>query len=479
MLFKTLKLISLFCTFFYCNLSYSAGPSPYLPVKTDPIFELELERLSTVAKLPLLSKPYHAATINRYLKKIQNSHPILFRRISTYIKRYKKNTALTHLSAKLSYSKQANIIIPNQRGETTNNNLSLSFSSFWQPSKHLILNSGGSYQENEFIPKNTFMSIGWDVFQIDLGYREHWLSPTQESALLISTQAKPIFNVTISNPKLLTSWKIKYEMSIGSLKKQENIKFGDTPVTSGKPGFLTMHASMQPTDWWTVGVNRTFQFAGNNKSISISDVWQAIVDPVNSDNCGGHGTSLQDCSKEFGNQQASITNKFDLNWLKKDFSIYYEYAGEDTNNYKNYRLGNVAHNLGLFIPYLSDKTSLNIEYVYFEDAWYVHHIYGEGYSNDGVKMGHWWGNMKDPKDGSAGDAASIRYDWQTSPYSQLSILYRTARFNNSHYANYQRSHEMKIKFDHLVNNAFVGISFYFGKNAYGESFFKTSASYTW
>ena len=461
--------------------SYAKGPSPYLSLANEPLIELELQRLATVAKLPILTKPYHAATVYHYLDKIVDNHPILHQRISSYIKRYKKDIALTHASINLNYSSQENIALPNQRGQMINDRYHLAFNGFWQVNQYLIINGGGQYFDSgDYIKTNSFISFGWDVLQLDLGYREHWMSPFQESAVLLSTQAPPPFSLTISNSTLLTSWNLKHEMSVGLLEKQDNISFDRTkPSVSGEPAFLTMHFSLQPYDWWTIGFNRTMMFSGGEKDVSLGDIWQAIIDPVNSDNCGGLGTELQDCSEEFGNQQASITNKFDLNWFNTDFSIYHEFAGEDTNDYKNYLLGNKEHSLGLFIPYLNQETSLNIEYTLFEDAWYVHHIYGEGYSNDGIKMGHWWGSMKDPKDGGEGDAASIRFNWQTNVSSQISILYRTANFDDSSFATYQQTHEIEIKYNHILGQAFAGIGLYVGRNAYGESFFQTNISYTW
>jgi hypothetical protein len=58
-----------------------------------------------------------------------------------------------------------------------------------------------------------------------------------------------------------------------------------------------------------------------------------------------------------------------------------------------------------------------MQFTTFQSAWYTHHIYAEGYSNDGVKMGHWWGIRKDPNDGVGGEAGSIRLDWQNSSES--------------------------------------------------------------
>ena len=447
----------------------------------EPLIELELQRLATITKLPLLTKPYHAATVNRHLQKINNSHPILYRRINTYLKRYKKTTALTHASLQLNYANKENIVLPHQRGQMADANYRASFSGFWQPHQYLIINTGGLYYENgDYLRNNNFISFGADIFQIDIGYREHWLSPFQESSVLLSTQAKPPLSVTVSNPKLITDFKIKYEMSIGLLDEQKNIKFGrEKPPVTGEPALLTMHLSAQPFNWWTIGLNRTFMFAGGEKSVSLSDIWNAIIDPVNSDNCGGEGTDLQNCSQEFGNQQASITNKFDLNWFDLPFSFYHEYAGEDTNNYSNYKLANLANSFGLFLPYLSDTLALNIEFTTFQSAWYTHHIYGEGYSNDGVKMGHWWGSMKKSSDPVGGEAGSIRLDWQNSGDSQVSLLYRSANFNQSTFADYQQAHELEVKYSKVMDSNFLTLKLYLGKSALGENFVQSSVSYNW
>lgn len=482
-LFKILFfLIITFSTVILSSInSYAKGPSPYLPLQMEPLIELELQRLATVAKLPLLTKPYHAATVNRYLKTVVDSHPILYRRINNYLKRYKKTAALTHASVQLNYANQENIVLPNQRGQMADANYQASFSSFWQANQYVIINAGGIYYENgDYLRNNSFISLGVDVFQVDIGYREHWLSPFQESSVLLSTQAKPPLSVTISNPKLMTDFNIKYEMSIGLLDEQDDIKFDkDKPPVSGEPALLTMHFSAQPFDWWTIGFNRTFVFAGGEDSVSLGDIWNAIIDPVNSDNCGGEGTDLQDCSEEFGNQQASISNKFDLNWFDVPFSLYYEYAGEDTNNYSNYKLANLANSFGLFLPYLGDSLSLNMEFTTFQSAWYTHHIYGEGYSNDGVKMGHWWGSMKDPKDFVGGEAGSIRLDWQNSGDSQISFLYRTANFNQSSYADYQQSHELEMKYHKVIDSNFLTLKLYVGRSNLGDNFVQTGISYTW
>ena len=459
--------------------SLAKGVSPYLPLQLDPTVELEIQRLATVAKLPLLTKPYHIATVHRYLKKISRSHPTLYNRLNKYMKRYKKSAAITHAKAEISYANIENVLLANQRGQMLDANYNVSLNGFWQANEYMIVNGGGRYYENGDYIGNSFVSLGWDFFQVDIGYREHWISPFQDGAVLLSTAAKPPVNVTISNPTLLTDFNIKYEMSIGILETHEGIQFDrDEPPVSGEPALLMMHLSAQPFDWWTIGLNRTFQFGGD-ESVTLSDIWQAIIDPVNADNCGGNGTELQDCSQEFGNQQASITNKFDVSLFDIPFSMYYEYAGEDTNNYTNYRLANLANSFGVFFPYLSDSMALNIEFTTFQKAWYTHHIYAEGYSNDGVKMGHWWGNMKNPKDGIGGESGSVRFDWQLQNDAQLTILYRTANFNESRYEEYNLSHDVELKYVKALGVAFLGVTIQAGETNLGDTYARSSVSYTW
>ncbi len=442
------------------------------------MFELELEKLATVVKLPILTRPYHAATVYKYLAKVKDSHPILYQRLNAYIKRYKKSQAVTHFSAQYNHSFKEDSLVANQRGLHMGDSFKISTSSFWQVNEHLIFNAGGTFYNSEIVPNNSFISLGWDIFQVDIGYREHWLSPTQEGAMLLSTQAKPALNLTISNPELLTDWNVKYELSVGSLEKQAGIKFDrNTPAVSGKPNILSMHLSLQPVDWWTIGFNRTFMFGGE-KSVSISDVWNAFIDPLSTDNCGGE-SDLVDCAQEFGNQQASLSNKFDLQLFDFPLSLYYEYAGEDTKDYSNYQLGNIAQNFGLFLPYLTDVLSLNLEYSKFHTAWYVHHIYDEGYANDKVKMGHWWGNFKAANDKAAGSAASMRIDWQTQTFAQITLLYRTASVASSAIADYQRSQQVELTFKKVLKSGFVNLAINIGEGTLGEKHLGTSVSYIW
>lgn len=455
----------------------TSGVSPYLPLKLDSMIELEIERLASITNMPKLTKPYHIASVVTYLNKVKHSHPSLYNRINSYVDRYKAKSAVTHYSVELAYGEKNGGTLGNQRGQSFDSMGKLSARGFYQANEYLIFNAGGSVVDGQgIVPQSSFVSFGVDYMQFDLGYREHWLSPMQESASLLSTNAPTAPSITVSNVNPLTDFNIHYEMSLSLLEEMQGIHFDDK-ISDGRPGLLTMHFSAQPIDGWTLGLNRSFQFAGGERSITLSDIWQAIIDPVNSDNCGG--TDLVDCDKEVGNQIASITNRFDFSVFDKPVSFYFEYAGEDTKDHKNYQLGNLAYTYGLFLPYLSDSSSLYFEYSDYHSHWYIHHLYDEGYSNDGTIMGHWWANDRVQGDKVGGQTFNLRYNIDIQDFGHLTAKARFIKLNESTEADYQAAREFELSYKQTYKKGFVGVSLINKKNVYGDSFNRLSVSYNW
>jgi hypothetical protein len=455
------------------------GVSPYLPLKTDPLIELEIERLASISQMPVLTKPYHIVTVVNYLKKIEHSHPQLFQRITGYIKRYKQQSAITHLSTTFTASDNKGSTTANNRGIKMDDLSQTSVFGFYQFNKYVIANLGGTIVNgSKIIPTNTYVSFGYEYLQVDLGYREHWLSPMQESASLLSTNAQPALSITMSNVTPITSWNAKYEFSIGQLVEMDGIHFEES-TSSGKPLLMSMHLSIQPLNWWTIGGNRTFQFGGGDRSTGLSDIWKAIIDPVNSDNCGSGETGCEDSNEEVGNQIASITNKFDFSIQGFPISFLHEYAGEDTKNHKNYQLGNLSQTFGLFFPYINNDLSLYAEYTKLHSAWYVHHLYDEGYRNDDTVMGHWWGNNKELKDASPGDASLVRLNWDISQKFHLQTLLRTATIDSSDKEKYSRANEIELSLRQVYKNGFINYSLMAGSDIYGESFYRATVGFSW
>ena len=482
---SSLLLISCFLNPLAINQVSAASSNHYLPIKTDPLIELELEKLATLAQMPVLAKPYHLATVQQYLNKIKKSHPELFRRINQYVNRYRANYNITHLSAEASYSDFDGKSLPNQRGRTTESNFKGEIAGFWQLSDNFNLSVGGTlYDGSEgFIPNNTYLSYYNEYFQIDLGWKELWLSPFQESAMLLSTHAKPIARFSISSPTPLTDFNLRYDISFGKLEEMDNIRVEDERLP-GKPGFLTTHLSAQLFDWWTIGGTRTMMFGGGGRDVGLGDLWDAFIDPVSGDNCGG-SSDLQDCSAEVGNQQASVLNKFDFSVAGMPIQINLEVAGEDTNDFKAYKLGNKTYNLGLFLPYLTENSSLLAEYQHIENFWYVHAIYGDGYTNEGNVMGHWWGDERLNNQGIGGRVFTIRYNHELSNEYHLDV--KLASFENLNLSDegsfnesiYERGNELTLGLNKIGVSDIWRVELYAGNTVLGDEFARLSVKYSW
>lgn len=481
-----LRQLALFITFSFLTVSAfkvnATSNTHYLPLKTDPLIELELEKLATVAKMPVLSKPYHIVTVKQYLEKIKPTHPELYRRINAYLNRYRKNYGLTHLDAEVSYSTFEDKNLPNARGQTTSSNLKAEISGFWQLSENFNLSVGGIMYDGAdgFIPNHTYLSYFNEYVQVDIGYKEIWLSGLQESSMLLSTNAEPIARFSISSPRPISDWNFEYDLSFGKLEEQQGIRFGNERF-SGKPGFLSMHLSTQPFEWWTLGVNRTMVFGGGRRSVDLRDVWEAIVDPVSGDNCGGE-SDLQDCTEEAGNQQASISTKFDFNWG----TLFLEMAGEDTAKFKPYRLGNQAYSIGLFLPYLTEKSSLLTEFQFIKDAWYTHHIYQEGYRNNLRTIGHWWGDEKEIDDGIGAQILTLRYNHELTDKYHLEAKFKY--INNDPEAgsegifdqyDYSKGRELEISLFEIGKQSQWRYQLYIGEDTLDNDFSRISIAYTW
>jgi hypothetical protein len=45
----------------------------------------------------------------------------------------------------------------------------------------------------------SYLSVGWNKSQLDVGYKPHWLSPLTDSSMLMSTEAPTMPSVSLSN----------------------------------------------------------------------------------------------------------------------------------------------------------------------------------------------------------------------------------------------------------------------------------------
>lgn len=468
-----------------------SAQSLYLPLDLPIADELAIEKLQAQSQMPQLSRPYSIKRVSDHLNKVQLSDPLLYQQIQKLLKVYEQTYNLTLATGFIHAANQHSKSLPNQRGITSGSNLELQLASYWKISEYMALNLGGilhsdiaqnASSHTDFIANNSYLSLGSDYLQLDLGYRESWLSPFQLSAMLQSTNAKPVAQWVLSNPQTIGDWQFSYQLAYGKLETMEGISFNQA-LYRGRPGFLTMHTSFQPIEGWTIGATRSLVFGGGPREIDSGTIWNAIIDPVNSDNCGGQ-SELQDCDLETGNQQAAISQKFDFNW-GTPISLLLEVAGEDTNDYKAYKLGNKAYSLGVFFPQLTEDSSLSVEIQQIENGWYTHHLYQQGYRNDLHSIGHWWGDEKDLKDPIGARIFSLRHTTRWLDDYLLQTEWSHVKNQNvgdeapSDPAPYHTAQWLKLSLSGLnADNPWV-YQLYAGNDVWNQNFYRLSLGYYW
>lgn len=438
-----------------------------------------IEQLSVVANMPTLRKPYNAVQVRQYLETIKTTYPGLYRNIDRELQRYEQEYGLAYaeIAAGGGSAPDDGKYIPNARGESVDSNYRLSGSALWQPTEYTSISVGAliyDADDVEVIPVDTYASLGWDSFQVDVGYREHWLSPFQESAMLLSTNARPSFSVGISNPLAFESlWNLHYEFFLSRLEHTDGMLWNGEEL-SGRPALLGFHMSVEPIQGWTVGLNRT-QHILDNGDMSIGDILKSFFDPTKDQN----GNS-QD------NQIASITTRLNFEG-DTPFSIYGEYAGEDTVNFSNTRLGNLSISAGVFVPFLPEfflgpNFSFTYEYTEFAHAWYVHHIFENGYTNDGVVMGSWAGDNRVFGDPVGARVHVAKLGWQSGRYSRYEFTYRNQdnQYNGrSSGYDYKMAHELDMKYYGEFSGYKWGYRIYGGTTVLDDNFVRGELNWQW
>jgi hypothetical protein len=440
--------------------AHARGVSPYVPLQVSPEIEREIERLFTLAGMPVLRKPYFAADVAEALHRGCQVPSSVCDNVRVYLERYKNNSGFTDAGALLLSDDDADRFVPNERGRRVDSNYGAFANFYWHASDHILLNASGVAFKDETLP-TAYLSIGYDFAQVDIGWRERWWSPFHDSAVLLSSNARPSLSIGVSNYRPLTFLKLRYEVFYADLEETDGILF-QGERHSGRPGLFGMHLGIEPLEGLSIGLNRVMQYGGGPRSKSLSTLFKAFFDPAGQDNQGG-------TDDEAGNQIASITSRFDFTG-RIPFSIYLEYAGEDTSSSKAFRLGNSALSVGLFVPQVTRDLDLTYEFSDFQNGWYVNTIYANGYTNDGSVMGHWAGNERVFGDAVATQTHTIRVNWELSPGNLIHGTFRAIENSEFSQPDYVRGYEVLLRYSRAISSFIGGAEIYSGRTTRDETF---------
>jgi Capsule assembly protein Wzi len=449
--------------------AFARGVSPYLPLQTDPVAEQQIEALLILADKPVLTRPIAAATVLDALPVACQRDPVLCQEVRKYLARYMRNWSVTDASAEISASSGADKTLPNRYGLTADSDWNVAVRGFWQPLDHALISVGAVAYEGEAVPEGSMISLGWDRAQLDLGYRAHWFSPFTDSSMLIGTQGATMPGVTLSNYLPLTRWGLHYEAFVASMSSSDHIVFNNT-TESGRPRLSGVHLSAEPAAGWAIGVNRLLQYGGGDRPGSFSNLIHAFFNPSAYDNTSATLTSDQ----QFGNQVASITSEMIFPG-RVPFSVYFEYAGEDTSAGKNYLLGNASLSAGLHFPRLWRDFDLTVELSEWQNGWYVNSVYLDGLTNKGHVIGHWGGDERKFGDAVGARSGMVRLTWNASFGGTFDARLRALQNEDYYGTNYRSAYDATVRYERPVNMFSIGAEVYAGRNVFGENFSRVGA----
>jgi hypothetical protein len=231
--------------------------------------------------------------------------------------------------------------------------------------------------------------------------------------------------------------------------------------TSGEPRLAGLRFTIEPAIGWSLGFNRLMQFGGGARGYpSFGEFWRAVLNP-SADNATD--------DSEFGNQVGSWTSRFIFPG-RTPFSVYFEYAGEDTSYDGNYRLGNTALSIGITFPRLWQSFDLTYEMSEWQNGWYTSTIYGDGLTNDGHVLGHWGADQRVFNDEVGAQTHTVQLGWQPAFGGLFAVRARTIANEDYSPQTYERGYDLSVAYSRTLYGLTVGGEVMAGEDVFGESF---------
>jgi hypothetical protein len=379
--------------------SLASGVSAYLPLNLEPEMERQIERVLILADEPILKRPFAVALVEDALPQACKVDKPLCTKVKRYLQRYSRDYAVTHASATGAVTHDANgDVVPNEHGMPVTSAWELSAQGYVQPNDYVLLAGGAIAYEGRTVPTGSMLSLGFNWAQLDIGYRDHWFSPATDSSSLISTESPTTPSVTLSNYEPLTRLGFQYELFWTRLSTSDHILYLGHE-SSGKPDLFGVQLSIEPFSGWSFGVNRNLQYGGGT---GLPDSFNFLLKDF---------FKPSGAVQSQGNQQASYVSRFIFPG-KTPFAVYFQYGGENTSDGGSYLLGDAALTAGIDIPRFWRHFDATFEVSEWQNQWYVHYIYLDGMTNDGLVLGNWGADQRNFGDGLGARSEMLRIGWE-------------------------------------------------------------------
>jgi hypothetical protein len=381
------------------DVSQAAGVSSYLPLNLEPEMERQIERVLILADEPILKRPFAVALVEAALPQACMIDKPLCTKVTRYLQRYSRDYALVHASATGSIAHAPDgDVVPNGHGMPTNSSWEVSAQAYVQPNDYVLLSGGGIAYQGRSMATGTMLSLGFDWAQLDIGYRDHWLSPATDSSSLLSTEAPTMPSLTLSNYEPLGRLGFQYEMFWAQMSRSDRILYQGIQ-SSGKPYLFGAQISIEPFSGWSLGASRILAYGGGE---GMPDDLHFLLRDF---------FKPSGLSQTQGNQQASYVSRFIFPG-KTPFAVYFQYAGEVNLDGGSYLLGDTALTAGIDIPRFARHFDLTYEISEWQNIWYTHYVYLDGMTNDHLVLGNWGADQRVFGDGVGARSQMLRVGWE-------------------------------------------------------------------
>jgi hypothetical protein len=453
--------------------AWAAGVSAYLPLNLEPEMERQIERVLILADEPILKRPFAVELVRDALPQACKVDKPLCTKVQRYLQRYSRDYAVTHASATGAIAHDATgVVVPNEYGMPAKSPWELSVQAFVQPNDHILLSGGAIAYQGRTDPTGSMLSMGFNWAQLDIGYRDHWLSPATDSSMLISTESPTTPSVTLSNYEPLTRLGFQYEFFLTRLTQSDNNILYNGVLDSGSPRLFGVQLSIEPFSGWSIGANRQLEYGGGSGLPgSARFLLRDFFKPSG-------------LSQTQGNQEASYVSRF-LFPGKTPFAVYFQYAGEVNEDGGSYLLGEAALTAGIDIPRLAHHFDVTYEFSEWQNGWYVHNIFLDGITNDGLVLGNWGADQRNFGDGVGARSQMLRVGWEPPFGGYLQERVRTLA-NQTYYGGdtrtysslnppafpYHRYYDVSVTYSRPWKDLTLGGEVFGGRDIDGTRFYR-------
>jgi Capsule assembly protein Wzi len=444
--------------------AFGRGVSPYLPLNLEPEMESQIERVLILGDQPVMTRPIAAARVIDALPKACKVDHALCQRVERYLRRFMHTEGIAHASVEgaATAGRGGNTVDPNRYGMHEDSHWDASAQVYSQLGSYVLVDAGAVAYEGKTDFTGSMLSLGFEYAQLDVGFRPHWFSPMTDSSMLMSTEAPTMPSVTLSNYSAISRFGLHYEVFAARMSRSSNIVLGDQLI-SGNPRLTGFHFDAEPASGWSIGVNRLYQYGGGAAG---NGSWRHGLTALFVPNAGNQ---TGDVTKQIGNQEASFTSSL-LFPGRVPFSVYFEYAGEDTSAAKSYLLGNSSLSAGIHFPHLWRRFDLVLEASEWQNAWYTHSVYRDGMTNYGRVVGNWFGDQRIFGDGVGGRSGMVQLGYEPPFGGLFQLRYRVLQNEQYTGGHYQNFHDATLVYSRPFHGVVLGGELEAGRDVFGGNF---------